>query len=541
MSGKASGRKENFLKKKISRRKALSTGAKIGVAAGVGIVIGAVGGYFGGAAAAPTVTKTVEKTVTQTAGAKTVTQTVTKTVEKTVTQTATIATTYTATATPTVNPLEPVEEAIADIVAEVTGKRPTDTYKPFKGITLRALLIGGGAYEKLYEIIPIFEKVTGATVDSTTRLSHFELNKKLVIEAASKSDKFDLFSDHTSFYAGWADFHLTLNDYLTSTDKSDFLGKVLEACEYEGDVLILPRHSDSRIVYYRKDLFDDEENKAAFKKQFGYDLEGPPKDWKQWLDMAKFFTNAPELYGFVFTGKEEALTGTIYEATVAAGGNFFDENWNPIMNDEPGVEALTQYVKLYQEKTTPPGVPNYLWDEVDSLFRSGKVAFLFDWPGWYGLIKQSPVKDKFDMAMYPKGPANKIAVWSGSHAFGVNRYSKNKEAAIALVKILTSSPALYFEAMNTGTIPTRRSSLQQFIKEAEKSPDPRDAKRLELLMEIMDKYYLPVPKTGQWSRISDAFWPEAQKAILGQKTPKEALDTIAAKVRDIMKEAGYYK
>jgi len=541
MSGKASGRKENFLKKKISRRKALSTGAKIGVAAGVGIVIGAVGGYFGGAAAAPTVTKTVEKTVTQTAGAKTVTQTVTKTVEKTVTQTATIATTYTATATPTVNPLEPMEEAIADIVAEVTGKRPTDTYKPFKGITLRALLIGGGAYEKLYEIIPIFEKVTGATVDSTTRLSHFELNKKLVIEAASKSDKFDLFSDHTSFYAGWADFHLTLNDYLTSTDKSDFLGKVLEACEYEGDVLILPRHSDSRIVYYRKDLFDDEENKAAFKKQFGYDLEGPPKDWKQWLDMAKFFTNAPELYGFVFTGKEEALTGTIYEATVAAGGNFFDENWNPIMNDEPGVEALTQYVKLYQEKTTPPGVPNYLWDEVDSLFRSGKVAFLFDWPGWYGLIKQSPVKDKFDMAMYPKGPANKIAVWSGSHAFGVNRYSKNKEAAIALVKILTSSPALYFEAMNTGTIPTRRSSLQQFIKEAEKSPDPRDAKRLELLMEIMDKYYLPVPKTGQWSRISDAFWPEAQKAILGQKTPKEALDTIAAKVRDIMKEAGYYK
>lgn len=60
-------------------------------------------------------------------------------------------------------------------------------------------------------------------------------------------------------------------------------------------------------------------------------------------------------------------------------------------------------------------------------------------------------------------------------------------------------------------------------------------------MEVMDKYYLPVPKTGQWSRISDAFWPEAQKAILGMKSPKEALDTIAEKVREIMREAGYYK
>ena len=532
------------LNKKISRRKALSTGAKIGLAAVGGLVVGAIGGYFGGMAAAPTVTKTLEKTiektktVTQTAAASTVTQTVTKTVTATVTST--VATTYTATTPPTVSPTAPMEEVIADIVAEVTGKRPTDTYKPFKGITLRALLIGGGAYEKLYEIIPIFEKVTGATVDSTTRLSHFELNKKIVIEAASKSDKFDIFSDHTSFFAGWADYHLPLNDYVTSADKSDFLGKVFEACEFEGDILILPRHSDSRLVYYRKDLFEDEAMKAKFKQQYGYELEGPPKDWDQWFDMAKFFTNAPEIYGFVFTGKEEALTGTIYEATVAAGGNFFDEDWNPIMNDEPGVMALTHYAKLYQEKTTPPGVPNYLWDEVNSLFRAGKVAFLFDWPGWYALVKESDVGDKFDLAMYPKGPANKIAVWSGSHAFGVNRYSKNQEAAIALVKVLTSAPALYFEAKNTGAIPTRRSSLEQYIKDAEKSPDPRDAKRLRLLMEIMDKYYLPVPKTGQWSRISDAFWPEAQKAILGQKSPKEALDTIAEKVRQIMKEAGYY-
>jgi len=121
--------------------------------------------------------------------------------------------------------------------------------------------------------------------------------------------------------------------------------------------------------------------------------------------------------------------------------------------------ALTHYAKLYQEKTTPPGVPNYLWDEVNSLFRAGKVAFLFDWPGWYALVKESDVGDKFDLAMYPKGPANKIAVWSGSHAFGVNRYSKNQEAAVALVKVLTSAPALYFEAKNTGAIPTRRSSL----------------------------------------------------------------------------------
>ena len=531
----------DILRRKFSRRDAISAGAKISLAAIGGIIVGAIGGYVASSMAAPasttTITQRITETITSTVGAATVTQTITNTVTSTVTITKTPTVTETI---PIVSPTAPLEETIADIVTEVTGKRPTETYKPFAGITLRGLLIGGGAYEALYQIIPIFEKVTGATVDSTTRLSHFELNKKLVIEAEAKSDKFDFFSDHTSFFAGWADFHLPLNDYITSTDKNDFLGKVFEACEYEGNILILPRHSDSRLVYYRTDLFEDENMKAKFKQQYGYELEGPPKDWNQWFDMAKFFTNAPEIYGFVFTGKEEALTGTIYEATVAAGGNFFDEDWNPIMNDEPGVQALTHYVRLYQEKTTPPGVPNYLWDEVNSLFRAGKVAFLFDWPGWYSLVKESEVGGKFDLAIYPKGPANKIAVWSGSHAFGVNKYSKNQEIAIALVKVLTSAPALYFEAVSTGAIPTRKSSLEQFIKDAEKSPDPRDSKRLRLLMEVMDKYYLPVPKTGEWSRISDAFWPEAQKAILGQKSPKEALDTIAQKVREIMREAGYY-
>ncbi|MCD6511683.1 MAG: peptide ABC transporter substrate-binding protein [Thaumarchaeota archaeon] len=51
-----------ILNKKISRREALSVGAKIGIAAGIGLVVGFAGGYLGGVASAPQ--KTVTKTVT---------------------------------------------------------------------------------------------------------------------------------------------------------------------------------------------------------------------------------------------------------------------------------------------------------------------------------------------------------------------------------------------------------------------------------------------------------------------------------------------
>ena len=42
------------------------------------------------------------------------------------------------------------------------------------------------------------------------------------------------------------------------------------------------------VTYYRKDLFDDPDNQAAFKAKYGYDL-APPKNYQQFGDIACFF------------------------------------------------------------------------------------------------------------------------------------------------------------------------------------------------------------------------------------------------------------
>lgn len=83
-------------KKKISRRKAIGAGAKVGVAAVAGIVIGGAAGYLGGSTAkapAPasteTVTNTATQTVTQTVSGGGAAQTITQT--QTVTSTAAAA------------------------------------------------------------------------------------------------------------------------------------------------------------------------------------------------------------------------------------------------------------------------------------------------------------------------------------------------------------------------------------------------------------------------------------------------------------------
>jgi len=81
----------NLDRRRISRRQAISTGAKVGAAAGIAAVVAGVGGFVGGQASAPRVgAGTVTKTVTETAAERTITQTatVTQTAERTITKTA---------------------------------------------------------------------------------------------------------------------------------------------------------------------------------------------------------------------------------------------------------------------------------------------------------------------------------------------------------------------------------------------------------------------------------------------------------------------
>ncbi|HDD40615.1 MAG TPA: sugar ABC transporter substrate-binding protein [Nitrososphaeria archaeon] len=79
---------ELLKKKKISRRKALSTAGKVAISAIVAGVIAGAGGYFAGSAAAPTKVKTV----TFTQPPKTVTKTVTMTATPTATTTSVVPT-----------------------------------------------------------------------------------------------------------------------------------------------------------------------------------------------------------------------------------------------------------------------------------------------------------------------------------------------------------------------------------------------------------------------------------------------------------------
>ena len=74
--------------------------------------------------------------------------------------------------------------------------------------------------------------------------------------------------------------------------------------KFDGKTYAIPLDGDSILLYYRKDAFENEEYKARFKEQYGYELE-VPKTWTEYMDAAEFFN------GWDWDGDGEVDYGTI--------------------------------------------------------------------------------------------------------------------------------------------------------------------------------------------------------------------------------------
>jgi len=436
-------------------------------------------------------------------------------------------------------------------VPEATQALPTGEGEPllagvnkkFEGVTLKMATIGGGQYEKMYESIKDWEAATGAQVEIVYKGDGFQIDQKLKTDFAAGTVDYDIVWDHTSFFSQYIPFLEPLEGYFTPAELADFSPAIIKGSTTDGHLWLIPRHADISVIHYRTDLFEDPKNQADFKAKYGYDLK-PPATWKEVYDQSEFFTGKlPGLYGTEFAGKEEALTGRFYEILKANGGNFFDENWKPIFNNEIGVTTAEFFRDLYKNKLVPADTTSLLWDGVANNFCQGNIAVHNEWFGWYSYFqdpKNCKVAGKFDLVRQPVGLSGSIhSGWAGAHAFSITKTSQNKEAAAALIKFLTSEKIMYEEAQ-LGFLPVRDSVWKRLIADAAQSPNLLDKERLEIAQTAIANDFFTPPLIAEWIPFSNIFYPKLQAIILGDVESKEGLDQAAEETFKLMEEAGYY-
>jgi len=406
---------------------------------------------------------------------------------------------------------------------------PAVVGKPFNGITVRMHAISGANYDEIYKLIPEWEEETGAKVEFAFRGNGFETDKRLVQDFAAGTVDYDVCWDHSSFFSQYvkAGGLEPLDKYFSEEELSDFIPRILDAGRKDGQLWVMPRHYDISCIHYLTDLVDT-----------------PPTTWDEFKRMAIDITDPSKgLYGTQFAGKEEALTGRFYEVLVAEGGSLFNDKWEPTFNSAAGVKAATMFAELYEAGAMPPGMTNFLWEDVAKNWANGIIGMYTEWYGWYGFFQDpqnSKVAGKFNLARQPKGDGGIHSGWAGHHGFSITKAAKNKEAAASLIKHLTSVKANELEA-SLGFTVVRQSVWDNFmIPKAAESGNPLDKKRLELaLLQAQEDYRTP-PLIAEWVPMSNIVYPILQQIILGDLDPQKGLDTAAEQVRRLMAEGGYY-
>lgn len=409
------------------------------------------------------------------------------------------------------------------------------------GVTLRAALIGGQPYEAMYESFEVFEAETGATVEIVFLGDGFEIDRYLKTNYAAGTVDFDVAWNHTSFMSQFTNFVEPLNDYFTEEELAAFSPSLIEAATIDGNLQLIPRHADISAMHYRTDLFGDADLQAAFTEAYGYDL-APPETVEQMYDMAEFFVGEDAVqYGTQFAGREEALAGRFYEILVANGGNYFDDELNPIFDNDAGVMTAQWMRDLYVNGLIPADTPNLLWPEVAQNFCDGNVAFYLEWYGWYSYFQDPEsceVAGKFDMTRGPVGAGEIHTGWAGAHAFSVTRDSQNKEAAVALVKFLTSQQVMYEEAQ-LGLLPVRDDVWNLVIEDASGSDVPLDQQRLELAqLQVNEDFFTP-PLFADWISFTDQWYPQLQAIILGDVTVEDGIASAVEDTTMMLEDFGY--
>jgi len=256
-------------------------------------------------------------------------------------------------------------------------------------------------------------------------------------EMAAQGDAWDMVVGDSQWLgqgatSGW---YLDLTDFLTSTGLKD---SVTEATmtyygEYptgSGSYWAFPTEGDADGWAYRKDLFENPDEMAAFEAEYGYPL-AVPETYAQLMDIAKFFTRPDAgLYGVaIYTQKDyDALTMGVENAMFPWGGVWQDPATNEVMgivNSPENVEAVQYYRDLYACCQWPGG-SNAFFTETNDAMISGQAVMGMNYFAFFpSLVNQGQNPNYYDKMGFfanPLGPTGGQGAALGGQGMSVISY-----------------------------------------------------------------------------------------------------------------------
>lgn len=299
-------------------------------------------------------------------------------------------------------------------------------------------------YESRTPGVRVAVEVGGATSDQQQQYLNTVLTSR---DAAIDVMLIDVIRPAQFAAAGWAE---PLDSYLGSERDAvmaRYLPAYREANIVSGKVIALPYFADAQFLYFRTDLLEK------------YKLQ-PPKTWEELASVAQTILkgeNNPNLRGFSTAGAP--IEGTVCTFLVpmwGAGGQFLNAQGKPDVGTAAGKKALQLWTDLKASGVTPANLAEIVTDRIRVDFQSGNLLFAMQWGYAWNRFQNdadSVVKGKTNVVPLPGFAGNQPATCIGGWQIAVSAFSKNKAAAVNLLKFLSSPEVSKMQAILASHLP----------------------------------------------------------------------------------------
>ena len=324
---------------------------------------------------------------------------------------------------------------------------------------LQFLAVGNPTVKALSLLTAHFTRMTGIGVNYTF-VAQNELFRMVSKDMDELTARYDLYT----YDVPWLEYmvqNASLADISDFAESDRFprdllIPESLRNCQVNSRYYGIPLSGGTILLFYRRDLFESHQLREEYQRHSSISLR-PPRTWKEFNDIAAFFTrsitpSSPTEYGTSFAGIiDEEMAPEILIRLWSYGGQLWDSYRRPSFDTKENRQAFESILATLS--CTPDGDLGSSIHKTVRDFCSGRTAMLITYSEFAQEISRylsGHMPEKVGVQTIPgRHPAS--VGWN----IGLNPFSKNVEAVHKFFSWILQVDTGYYLTILNGATPMK--------------------------------------------------------------------------------------